>query len=180
MRKFSAVVLPFRRSDAEGVMSRHPDTGAVLREARLNQGLTIARLASLSKVSRRHISLAESGGNITLDILKKLMGALHLRTISLGRMSATVAGEFLNPALILEAVDRFEAALAEAREAASRIRSVAESRTSSMNAKAAALVLEVATHVRALDPAALVDFEREIQSTLQTKKQQPRRSRKSA
>lgn len=162
-------------------MSLHPDTGLMLREERLRQGLTVARLAIISKVSRRHIAIAEAGGNITLTILKKLMGALNLRSVTLGRFSVTVAGEFANSGVLLDAVSHLEAALADARDAAARVRTIADGRASSMNGKAAALVLDVATHVRALDPAALAEFERQIQKTLRTKNAHaPRRTRKSA
>lgn len=55
--------------------------GGTLEAARLAQNLTKLRLARMSGVSRKHITDAEAGLNITRDVLKKLMRALNLRQI---------------------------------------------------------------------------------------------------
>ncbi|HEY0142340.1 MAG TPA: helix-turn-helix transcriptional regulator [Thermoanaerobaculia bacterium] len=55
--------------------------GGALEAARVAQNVTKLRLSKLSGVSRKHITDAEAGLNITRDVLKKLMRALNLRQI---------------------------------------------------------------------------------------------------
>ncbi len=62
----------------------HPAVGAQLREAYERMGLTITQLEKLSGVSRKYISLAFEGANISLSILEKLSRALGISAIKLG------------------------------------------------------------------------------------------------
>src|SRR6185295_1364393 len=55
--------------------------GEELRDARLKRGLTVRKLSQVSGVSRRWISNAEKGLNISVDVLKRLTAALGIAEI---------------------------------------------------------------------------------------------------
>src|SRR5258708_37886914 len=87
-------------------MGEHPTVGEALRKTRLARRMTQARVARAAKISRRHLALAATGGNITLTVLKKLMGSLQLTEIDLGRVSVTATQQGINPAVLRAIVEQ--------------------------------------------------------------------------
>ena len=65
----------------------HTEVGDQLRLAADRLGFNKNQLSKLSGVSRRHITLAFLGANISLSILKKLARVLDLSIITLGDLS---------------------------------------------------------------------------------------------
>jgi len=65
----------------------HTEVGDQLRLAADRLGFNKNQLSKLSGVSRRHITLAFLGANISLSILKKLARVLDLTIITLGDLS---------------------------------------------------------------------------------------------
>jgi len=65
----------------------HTEVGDQLRLAADRLGFNKNQLSKLSGVSRRHITLAFQGANISLSILKKLARVLDLSIITLGDLS---------------------------------------------------------------------------------------------
>jgi transcriptional regulator with XRE-family HTH domain len=128
---------------------------AAIQTARVRRGLTQQRLARVSGVSRKHISAAERGKNISCDVLKKLMAALELaevefddgKRVRTARRGAMEPGAMVAAAeglaaldqasrLIYEAVEKIQAAL------------VSVEPNADLNAKASALIRHFTTHVR--------------------------------
>ena len=64
----------------------HPELAAALNALKEAQGLSQARLARRAGLSRRHVSMALAGGNITIAVLKKLMHALGAETVPIGAL----------------------------------------------------------------------------------------------
>lgn len=65
----------------------HTEVGDQLRMAADKLGFNKNQLSKLSGVSRRHITLAFLGANISLSILKKLARVLDLSIITLGDLT---------------------------------------------------------------------------------------------
>jgi transcriptional regulator with XRE-family HTH domain len=70
-----------------GPTFEHTEVGDQLRLAADRLGFNKNQLSKLSGVSRRHITLAFQGANISLSILKKLARVLDLSIITLGDLS---------------------------------------------------------------------------------------------
>ena len=70
-----------------GYTFEHTEVGDQLRLAADRLGFNKNQLSKLSGVSRRHITLAFLGANISLSILKKLARVLDLSIITLGDLS---------------------------------------------------------------------------------------------
>lgn len=123
----------------------HADVAAELKGTRKLRQMSIAKLSKISKVSRRHIHVAEMGGNITLSVLKRLMRGLQMSHISLGDlMSATGSIDGIRPEVIAVIADEMDAGLRLLTHAAASLRAYAEGRSApDMNAKAAALIREI-------------------------------------
>ena len=58
--------------------------GETVRNARVNKGLTQAKLARLAGVSRRHLAALEKGANVSVLVVKKVASVLDLTDINLG------------------------------------------------------------------------------------------------
>ncbi|MEA2235961.1 MAG: family transcriptional regulator, aerobic/anaerobic benzoate catabolism transcriptional [Thermoanaerobaculia bacterium] len=65
--------------------------GDTVRAARLERGLTQARLAKLAGVSRRHLAALEKGANVSVNVLRKVASVLQLAEISLGEVTVKTA-----------------------------------------------------------------------------------------
>ena len=61
--------------------------GDTIREARIDKGLTQARLAKMAGVSRRHLAALEKGANVSVNILQRVAAVLDLAEIQLGSLS---------------------------------------------------------------------------------------------
>lgn len=92
----------------------HPAVGAQLREAYQRMGLTITQLEKLSGVSRKYISLAFEGANISLSILEKLSRALGISAIKLGGVEIDAGKPSLNKPDLALATTMLERGLNEA------------------------------------------------------------------
>jgi transcriptional regulator with XRE-family HTH domain len=89
---------------------RDPLRAAQLKKAREARNLTQTGLERLAGVSRKHISDAEQGVNISLAVLTKLMRALGMREITVaGDLSVRAAGG-ADSDLMLEVADQIERA----------------------------------------------------------------------
>lgn len=73
--------------DIEQQTFEHTEVGDQLRLAADRLGFNKNQLSKLSGVSRRHITLAFQGANISLSILKKLARVLDLTIVTLGDLS---------------------------------------------------------------------------------------------
>ena len=135
--------------------------GIQLQEARLRRGLSINKLAKLSRISRRHITTAEKGLNISIDVLKKLMRALGLTEITIDAgLSLRGAQNPPSAEEILEIADRLQQCSAIAQEVTEKLLSfrtrVGKSTPNdspadeNVIARASALVGEFTSHVRTL------------------------------
>jgi predicted transcriptional regulator len=134
--------------------------GVQLQEARIRRALSINRLAKLSGVSRRHITSAEKGLNISIDVLKRLMRALGLTEITIDSGFTVRSANPLSSAEIEEVVSHLTKSAALTQVATERLRSFGARVGNSVPndspadedvvAKAAALVGEFTSHVRAL------------------------------
>src|SRR5437867_2347209 len=58
--------------------------GETVRNARIKEGLTQAKLARLAGVSRRHLAALEKGANVSVLVVKKVASVLDLTDINLG------------------------------------------------------------------------------------------------
>jgi transcriptional regulator with XRE-family HTH domain len=115
--------------------------GSALKGTRQSRGLSIKRLAAISTVSRRHIAAAESGGNYTVLVLKKLMRAMRMQTISFDDLEATRLSEGVDPKVIANIAEEMEKGLAIQHAAIAALRSYVHGETSPhRNSKAAALI----------------------------------------
>jgi transcriptional regulator with XRE-family HTH domain len=92
----------------------HPAVGAQLREAYDRLGLTITQLEKLSGVSRKYISLAFEGANISLSILEKLSRALKISAIKLGGLDIDAGEPALSNADLAVATSLLERGLRDA------------------------------------------------------------------
>lgn len=102
------------------------ETGRALRETRLARKMTVAKLSRLSGVSRRHIAVAEDGGNISLEILRRLMETLQLDTVPLGPLGVTAMVSAVDAALVLDALAEIDRAMGELRDRVALLRGVVE------------------------------------------------------
>lgn len=100
----------------------HPMVGAQLRAAYERMGLTITQLEKLSGVSRKYISLAFEGANISLSILEKLAGALGISAIKVGALGIEMEKASLSNPDVALATTMIERGLNEAMDGVSILR----------------------------------------------------------
>ena len=100
----------------------HPALGAQLREAYERLGLTITQLEKLSGVSRKYISLAFEGANISVSILEKLARALKISSIKLTGLEIDAGEAGLNKADIALATTLLERSLRDAADGVAILR----------------------------------------------------------
>lgn len=100
----------------------HPAVGAQLREAYDRLGLTITQLEKLSGVSRKYISLAFEGANISLSILEKLARALKISAIKLEGIDIDAGEPALSDADLAVATSLLERGLREAMDGVAILR----------------------------------------------------------
>jgi transcriptional regulator with XRE-family HTH domain len=77
--------------------------GLALRDKRLGCNLSIAKVAKLSGVSRRHVATAENGGNISVAVLRKLMRCLGIRELDIDLDTSLTLSESTVPHELLQA-----------------------------------------------------------------------------
>lgn len=100
----------------------HPAVGAQLREAYERMGITITQLEKLSGVSRKYISLAFEGANISLSILERLARALKITAIQLGGVAIDAGEPALNSADLAVATSLLERGLRDAMDGVAILR----------------------------------------------------------
>lgn len=100
----------------------HPAVGAQLRDAYERMGLSITQLEKLSGVSRKYISLAFDGANISLSILEKVARALGISAIKLTGLEIETGKPSINDADLALAKTMLERGLKEARDGLSILR----------------------------------------------------------
>jgi transcriptional regulator with XRE-family HTH domain len=149
---------------------QHPELGNALKKLKEERGVSQARLARIAGVSRRHVSVALGGGNITILILKKLMRALRAQSVPIGELSA-VSGELagVDAAVLVAVADQLDHGIGTISAAATSLRMYSKPAAppTSVNAKAAALVCDFAARVHQIsDPAELAAFERALDEAL--------------
>src|SRR5258708_1483969 len=147
-------------------MGEHPTVGEALRKTRLARRMTQARVARAAKISRRHLALAEAGGNITLTVLKKLMGGLQLTEIDLGDVTVTASQQGINPAVLRTIVEQAMQGLTVLTAAVESLRNYADA-ANPETAKAATLIKSFTDYVQGLtDKDDLADLERMFQEVV--------------
>lgn len=160
--------------------------GECLRQARIRKGLTQNRLHKMSGVSRKHISDAERGANISIAILKRLARTLDLRTIP---VSGDVALYVVDGSrALLRAVSGIEDSARRIFNDVTAIRALIDQAPAeaALNEKAEALVREFTEEQRSststADVSALIttvnSIERRAEDTSREKRSQRRRSSK--
>lgn len=101
--------------------------GQTINKAMAQQGLSNRSAAKLCGVSRRHLSVAQKGGNVSIAVLLRIMIALHIEEVSIGpdaKVRAAVNDSSASPMIAL-AADNIERALKLAQTAAAILRSLA-------------------------------------------------------
>src|ERR1043166_2555077 len=93
--------------------------GDIVKEARIKQGLTQARLAKLAGMSRRHLAAFEKGANVSVNVLRRIAAVLGLQELQLGELSLLTANEEASPkaANIARLADAIREARADAERA---------------------------------------------------------------
>jgi len=150
--------------------AQHPELGTALKALKEARGVSQARLARIAGVSRRHVSVALAGGNITISILKRLMRALRAESIVIGDLAA-VSGELggVDAAVLVAVADQLDHGMETISAATTSLRMYSKPAAppTTVNAKAAALVCDFAARVhRISDPAELAAFERALDEAL--------------
>jgi len=170
--------------DTDGDVTKppHPELGAALSALKAARGVSQQRLAKLAGVSRRHVALALSGGNITITILKKLLSALHATDIALGPL-ATAHGTLdgLNPSVLLAAAQQIEQGVTLLAATAANLRGHASvSSARPLDPEAAALVDQFIARVQTItDPEELAALRRAMDETSRGKDPELERPRES-
>lgn len=167
-------------------MHEESSFGAELKARRHQLGLSIKRLASISGVSRRWIVCAEKSANITMDVLKKLMQALNMTSISIcPGLTADAGPGAPNTGSLAAAVEEIRRSTEFAQQAADRVRAftlgagktahVHTAEDEGFNERAAALVTHFTEHVRSLhDPQKLQKVEKAVSNFLRPEEDAPR------
>lgn len=129
--------------------------GAYVEKVRRARNVSIARLSKVTGVSRRHLSALEEGHNVSVDVLQRLMAALHVTELPLGDMATlTTDSEGVNLDLVLSVANDIEQGAQLILNAVSTLRAFAEGKTSNLheerNAKAEELIRRYASYVRSL------------------------------
>lgn len=89
--------------------------GDVVRETRIKQGLTQAKLARLAGVSRRHLAALEKGANVSVLVLKKVAAVLDLTHIQLGGLELSANAPVSNGVNVAIVADAIREARSDAR-----------------------------------------------------------------
>lgn len=164
--------------------------GEMLRGWRMARNLSVKRLAKLAGVSRRTIDNAEAGENISVAVLRKLMRALEIRsvTISVDDASSAAPSEAFTPrtaASLTAAVRKATAILHEVEGTLGRWSP--RQGSSDLDVVAESLITSFAQYVRGLDdPQELATVEESVaslytpESRRPSSSARPRRRRKSA
>jgi len=182
-----------------GVMDIEKSFALELKARRLLLGLSVKKLSKLSGVSRRWITCAEEGSNITVEVLRKLMQTMDMTVITICPGITAGAGRAdRDVSSLAAAVEEITRSIELALRAADRIKSftlgVGKSvpkdtpQDEGVNERAAALVTHFTEHVRSLsDPDKLQKVEKAVSSFLRpqteaqgTAKAPPGRRRKSS
>jgi len=105
----------------------HPELAAALTALKEARGMSEARLARTAGVSRRHVSIALAGANITVAVLKKLMRALGAETVPIGELTA-VSGESagVDAAVLVGVADQIDRGVEAISAAATSLRRCAK------------------------------------------------------
>jgi transcriptional regulator with XRE-family HTH domain len=162
-------------ADADGHVSKapHPELGAYLTALKAARGISQQRLARLAGVSRRHVVVALSGGNITVSILKKLLVALRATEVQLGPLT-TAHGTLVpgsDPSTLLAATQQVEQAIAMLANAAVTLRGASQPAppVAALDAEAAALVDRFIARVQEIkDPRELASLRKVMDQTSRT------------
>jgi transcriptional regulator with XRE-family HTH domain len=182
-----------------GAMDVEKSFALELRARRLLLGLSIKKLSNLSGLSRRWVTCAERGSNITIDVLTRLMQTMNISVITICPGLTAEAGlAARGTAELAEAVDEITRSTALAQHAAERIKSLAMGvgksvskdtpQDEGVNERASSLLTRFTEHVRSLsDPDKLQKIEEAVSSVLRpeaeaqgTAKSRPGRRRKSS
>lgn len=159
--------------------------GQELRARRLLLGFSVKKLAKLSGVSRRWITCAEEGSNITIDVLRKLMQTMKMTVITIYPGITAEAGlADTGVTELAAAVDEITRSAGLAHQAAERIRTFTLGVGKSVpkdtpdderfNERAATLVTHFTEHVRSLsDPDKLQKVEKAVSSFLRPETEAP-------
>src|SRR5947209_1515003 len=107
---------------SEGSTPELEAISAQLREAAKNLGLSQNQVARLSRVSRKHVGVTFSGGNISLSVLVKLIRALKIDHLDLGDVTLRAERKAVNPHLVEHARTLLDRAAADVRDAAELLR----------------------------------------------------------
>ena len=95
-----------------------------LRARRLLLGYSVKRLSKLSGVSRRWITCAEDGSNITIDVLRKLMQTMNMTVITICPGITGQAGlANIDTHALAEAVDEITRSTGLSQQAVERLKS---------------------------------------------------------
>jgi transcriptional regulator with XRE-family HTH domain len=144
-----------------GAMDIENSFGLELRARRLLLGYSVKKMSKLSGVSRRWITCAEQGSNITVDVLTKLMRTMNMSVITIcpgitGEAGLAAPGT----AELAEAVAEITRSTGLSQQAVERIKSfivgVGKSvpkdtpESEGFNERAARLVTHFTEHVRSL------------------------------
>jgi len=169
-----------------------------LRARRLLLGYSVKKLAKMSGVSRRWITCAEEGSNITIDVLRKLMQTMNMTVITICPGITGQAGlSKIDTHALAEAVEEITRGTGLSQQAAERIKSfiagVGKSvpkdtpENEGFTERATDLVTRFTEHVRSVsDPDKLQKVEEAVSGVLRpeseaqgTAKARPGRRRKS-
>jgi len=146
--------------------------GMQLQSTRLARGLSIKKLAKESGVSRRHVTSAERGLNISIDVLKRLMRALGMTHIDIAEGMSVRAAVNVTPNDVADVLLDLARSVALTQSITSKIRSFEQRVGKSVRndspededavvAKASILISEFTAHVRSLrNPAELANVEK--------------------
>jgi transcriptional regulator with XRE-family HTH domain len=84
--------------------------GEQLRNAAAKLGLSQNQVSKLSGVSRKHVGVAFSGGNISLGILAKLLPVLKIESLAFGNVSLISEHPAVDRRLVTHATKALERA----------------------------------------------------------------------
>lgn len=140
-----------------------PLTGAALRQARTDRGITVKRLAKMSDVSRRHLAILEKGGNVSLLVLVKVAAALQMSEVPITDDLRVITGATgAGSALLIECADEIEAGIATFQKIAGALRENSEAMTvetedDRLSARATRLLQTFLSEVKSLGPAQQIE-----------------------
>jgi transcriptional regulator with XRE-family HTH domain len=151
--------------------------GQTITKAMAEQGLSNRSAARLCGVSRRHLSVAQKGGNVSIALLVKIMTALHITEVWIGpdaRVRSGIDDAAASPMIAL-AADHVEKAARLAQTAAAILRTLSPAGTVEIEADNSDLILRASNliqnftdHVRTAVAAGkpLAPMERAMSATL--------------